>query len=102
MGPRIEHEPRPALPRPAGAPSGQHTRDVDDVLLCVAAVHAQGVEFEEFPGVVLIEACGQPCASLLQPTLCLTDAIALCADAVTPCGLHAPETLLHLCQTRRL
>src|SRR5437773_11763196 len=37
------------------APAGENARDVDHILLCVAAVDAEGVELEQLPGVVLID-----------------------------------------------
>src|SRR5690349_14421620 len=37
-------------------PSGEGARDVDDVVLGIAAIHAKGMELEQLPPVVLVEA----------------------------------------------
>src|SRR5256884_3498042 len=37
------------------APAGENARDVDHVLLRVAAVDAQGMQLQELPGIVLID-----------------------------------------------
>ena len=37
-------------------PAGEHPRQGAHIVLCVAAVHAQGVQLEQFAGVVFIEA----------------------------------------------
>src|SRR5580765_6090229 len=42
------------------APAGENARDVDHVLLRVAAVDAQGMQLQELPGVVLIDPFGHP------------------------------------------
>ena len=52
---RLEDEPA-ALLRPVNRPAGQTARHFDDVLLRVAAVHAQGVQLHQFPGVILVQA----------------------------------------------
>src|SRR5438445_13261946 len=59
MCPVVELE-IPALLRALDAPAGENARDVDHVLLRVAAVHAQRVELEQLPGVVLIDPFGHP------------------------------------------
>ena len=53
------HEARAAL-RPLDAPPGENAGDVDDVLLAVAAIHAEGMELEELASVVLVDAPRHP------------------------------------------
>src|SRR5207245_11005601 len=40
------------------APAGEYARDVDHVLLGVAAVYAERVELEQLPGIVLVDPFG--------------------------------------------
>src|SRR5947209_3570025 len=51
-----------AVTRIADGPASEATRDLDDVLLGVSAVNAEGVELEQLAGVVLVEtACASGC-----------------------------------------
>ena len=52
---RAENE-SPALARAIDGPTGKAARDVPHVLLSVAAVHAQGVEFHQLAPVVFVQA----------------------------------------------
>src|SRR5947209_2731153 len=46
----------PALLRSPHAPAREYPRDVDHVLLGVAAIHAQRVQLEQLAGVILVDA----------------------------------------------
>src|SRR5438552_12245567 len=48
----------PALLRSPHAPAREYPRDVDHVLLGVAAIHAQRVQLEQLAGVILVDALG--------------------------------------------
>ncbi len=50
---RREHEPR-SLAR-LHRPTGERASDVDDVLLCVAAVDAEGMQLHQLAGVILVD-----------------------------------------------
>ena len=54
MGPVVELEP-PSLLGTLDAPAREDARDVDHILLGIAAVHAQRVELEQLAGVVLVD-----------------------------------------------
>ena len=54
---RIELE-ASAFRRFVDGPSGKHLRGFGDVALRVAAIHAQGVQFQQFPSVIFVQATG--------------------------------------------
>src|SRR5436190_211285 len=54
MRPVVELEVSPLLGA-LDAPAGENARDVDHVLLRVAAVYAEGVELEQLPGIVFVD-----------------------------------------------
>ena len=58
---------RRALVGTLDPPAGQYPRHIDDVVLGIAAVHAQRVQLEQFAGVVLVQSAGDPLRDRLAP-----------------------------------
>src|SRR6267143_2402929 len=63
VAPVAEHETCTAFRR-LDAPTGEDTRDFDDVLLSVTAVDAKGVELEELARIVFVDAGGSTLLTL--------------------------------------